>query len=204
MAGGAVRQGGSPPTAKRAGAVELATVVVTETVTWCRYAAPQSADHSIEILSQVNEWTCFVGKESVWSFWTNYPINQIEADKEHLQAEMNLRNRAYCNFLWATAKGTCQKEIGAMYFLGGKVMRLQWDWEWKKNPNLSVAAQGGLQDAIKVAVWKHLQSLERSLPEGAMTMGGRLEQLVSCGCFGWEEERMIWKGEKPSEVSWMI
>ena len=65
MAGGAVRQGGSPPTAKRAGAVELATVVVTETVTWCRYAAPQSADHSIEILSQVNEWTCFVGKESV-------------------------------------------------------------------------------------------------------------------------------------------
>jgi len=53
MAGGAVRQGAASPTAN--GAVELATVVVTETVTWCRYAAPQSADHSIEILSQVNE-----------------------------------------------------------------------------------------------------------------------------------------------------
>ena len=167
----------------------------------CRYAAPQSADHSIEILSQVNEWTCFVGKESVWSFWTKYPINQIEADKEHVQAEMNLRNRALLQF--PMAKGTCQKEIGAMYFWG-KVMETPMRLRVKKESKPERSSPRGSPGCHQSCCWKHLQSPERSLPEGAMTMGGRLEQLVSCGCFGWEEERMIWKVEKPSEVSWMI
>ena len=121
-------------------------------------------------------------------FEQNIPSTKSRRIKEHVQAEMNLRNRAYFNFLWPRPRARAKKKLELCIFWGGKLWRLQWDWEWPRIQNLSLVAQHVSRMPSKVAVESISKVLNVVSQKVPIVMGVDDRATSLCGCFGWEEE----------------